>query len=78
MTQSDAKDGQLAESAYRHLFDNSPNAVVFCNLHGNILFANNAFEHIFGLNGAEIVGRSLEGLLRPPDGEPEEMNERVD
>lgn len=75
MTNSDATDGQLAESAYRHLFDNSANAVVFCNLDGQILFANNAFEHIFGFNGKEIVGLSLEALLRPPDGAPEAIKE---
>jgi len=77
ITNRDARDGKFADTAYKHLFDNSPNAVVFCDLDGIILFANAAFERLFGFAATEVSGRPLEKVLRPIPGGFDEPKEWV-
>jgi Amt family ammonium transporter len=75
MTNPHARDGKSADTAYKHLFDNSPNAVVFCDLDGIIRFTNAAFERLFGFAAAEITGHPLEKVLRPIPGAFDEPKE---
>ena len=75
MTNRDTRDGKFADTAYKHLFDNSPNAVVFCDLDGIIRFANAAFERLFGFAATEVTGRRLEKVLRPIPGAFDEPKE---
>jgi len=75
MTDCGTMDGQLVETTYKHLFDNSPNAVVFCNLDGVILFTNAAFERLFGFCETEITGHRLKKVLRPLNREFDEPAE---
>ncbi len=63
----DTGDGQFTDTAYKHLFDNSPNAVVFCNPEGIILFTNTAFERLFGYPETDAIDHRLEKLLHPMD-----------
>ncbi|MCJ7651682.1 MAG: PAS domain S-box protein, partial [Candidatus Lokiarchaeota archaeon] len=42
-----------SEYQYRHLFENSPNAIVVTDVHGTVLDQNNAVERIFGISRYE-------------------------
>jgi len=75
MTDCGTMDGQLVDSPHKHLFDNSPNAVVFCNLDGVILFTNAAFERLFGFCETEVTGHHLKKVLRPLNREFDEPAE---
>jgi len=55
-----------SEKKYRHLFENSPAAVVLVSMHGNILDCNYANERVFGYNKEELINQTfLDTLIFP-------------
>lgn len=56
------------DTTYKYLFDQTPNAVVYCDPAGRILSVNAAFELIFGISKAGAVGCRLDNLLCPAGG----------
>ncbi|MFX1571058.1 MAG: PAS domain S-box protein [Promethearchaeota archaeon] len=48
-----------AEERYKSLFDNSPNVIFLIDLNGNIIDANPRTEVLFGLNGNDMIGKSI-------------------
>ena len=45
-----------SEYHYRHLFENSPDAIVVTDIHGNVLDQNTAVERIFGIPRHKSIG----------------------
>ena len=46
-----------SEYHYKHLFENSPDAIVVTDTHGTVLDQNNAVERIFGIPRHETIGK---------------------
>lgn len=63
------------ETAYKYLFEKTPNAVVFRDVAGRILSVNEAFEQLFGCSRVDAVGCRLDSLLRPSGYEHDEPTE---
>lgn len=55
----------LPRDVFQRIFTRSPNAALLCTAEGDILVANPAFEALFDLDGALLVGTRLGDLLRP-------------
>ncbi|SHO53023.1 sensor domain-containing protein [Desulfopila aestuarii] len=77
MPNTDSNALYSRETAYKYLFEKTPNAVVFRDAGGMILSVNEAFEQIFGFSRNDVVGRRLDSLLRPGGGEHDEPTEWV-
>ena len=55
-----------SEKKYRHLFENSPAAVVLVSMQGNILDCNYANERVFGYSKEELINKTfLDTLIFP-------------
>jgi len=48
-----------SEYHYRHLFENSPDAIVVTDTYGNVLDQNNAVERIFGIPRHKAIGKNF-------------------
>ena len=51
-----------SERKYRHLYENSPNAIVISSKEGIILESNSTTEDIFGYRKSEIIGKTYADL----------------
>jgi len=51
-----------SEKKYRHLYENSPEAIVITNKDGVILECNSATEGVFGFKKSEIIGNNYADL----------------
>ena len=51
-----------SEYQYRHLFENSPNAIVVTDARGTVLDQNFAVERVFGVPRHEAVGKNFSSL----------------
>lgn len=75
-----AEDRMLQQKAYfQQLFENSPQAIVICDLEGKVTGANNAFEKLFGYDFEEIWGKRLGPFIVPTGlaSQAEEMSLRL-
>lgn len=54
---------RLVESRYRDLVDSMPDAIVMVNDAGHIILVNRQLEHLFGYQGAELLGHPIEVLV---------------
>ncbi|MGD9610643.1 MAG: EAL domain-containing protein [Desulfovibrionaceae bacterium] len=55
----------LPDDVYRRIFLCSPNAAVLRDADGMVLAVNTAFEALFGLEAADVVGADLRTVLQP-------------
>jgi Amt family ammonium transporter len=61
---------EIPDDAFRRVFLCSPNAALLRDPDGVILAANAAFEALFGVEIAEVVGLDLREVLRPVSSRP--------
>jgi PAS domain S-box-containing protein len=54
-----------SEQRYRGLVEHGPGAICLHDLHGTLLFVNQAYAEPLGYNPAELVGRNLGELIAP-------------
>ncbi len=57
---------QSSEQKYRHLYENSPNAILLFNLNGEILDCNLISEELSGFNRDDLIGKNLRNLNAIP------------
>jgi PAS domain S-box-containing protein len=55
----DITERKSAEERYKSLFASSPNAIFILDLNGNIIDTNPTTEILFGLNGNDLIGKSI-------------------
>jgi Amt family ammonium transporter len=55
----------------RELFDNSQDAIVIVDNHGRVMDANKTFEAMFSYTRLEAVGKAIDDLVVPPEGQDE-------
>lgn len=60
-----------SEERYRLLIESSPDPIVVYNLQGEALYANPAFEQVFGLRREELIGKNIDFV--PEESWPETL-----
>jgi PAS domain S-box-containing protein len=58
---------QYEKAHLEHLFKNAKEAIAMIDNQGLILRINDEFTQVFGYQAEEIIGRSLDELITPPD-----------
>ncbi len=53
----------LAENSLRSVFENAPDALLFCDCYGTILSVNAETERLFGYGRHELIGEKVERLI---------------
>ena len=56
---------ELSEDVFRRIFQGTPNAALLRDADGIVLLVNPAFEALFGVEAAEVVGHDLREVVRP-------------
>jgi len=57
------RDAKLMEARFRELLESTPDGIVMANPTGHIVIANSQAERLFGYEGGELRGRSVDTLL---------------
>jgi len=58
---------QYEHARFSILFEHNPNAVISCDVHGNIVDINRACMQLTGYSQADMAGKSLESFIHPED-----------
>jgi len=71
VTEQEENQRRLEESEerYRTIVENSKDPIVVTNRSGELLYANEATEHVFGFASDEIIGNNLFQFVHPDDRE---------
>lgn len=60
-------EARKTERLFTQLFENSPFAIVMLDEKGQVKRVNDGFENLFGFNGKELSGQSLNKFIVPDD-----------
>jgi diguanylate cyclase (GGDEF)-like protein/PAS domain S-box-containing protein len=58
---------RYSEEAFKSLFYNNPEALVFCDVEGNVIDINQKFTELFGYTLEEIKGKNINFLVVPDE-----------
>ncbi|PLX12609.1 MAG: hypothetical protein C0597_13000 [Marinilabiliales bacterium] len=61
------KRNQEEEAHFEKLFEKSPEAIAFLNANGEIQKVNSTFTKLFGYKNREIINKTLDNLIVPPE-----------
>jgi PAS domain S-box-containing protein len=61
------KEARKTEKLFTQLFENSPFAIVMLDEKGHVKRVNDGFEALFGYNGSELFGQSLNKFIVPEE-----------
>jgi PAS domain S-box-containing protein len=61
------REARKTEKLFTQLFENSPFAIVMLDEKGHVRRVNNGFESLFGYNGSELFGQSLNKFIVPEE-----------
>jgi PAS domain S-box-containing protein len=61
------KEARKTEKLFTQLFENSPFAIVMLDEKGHVRRVNDGFETLFGYNGSELFGQSLNKFIVPEE-----------